>query len=141
MWVAVGTDRTSTQSPFTFKHRYHCGNKVCVQSYNKLNPRCLWTVEDSFLHAGFRCKSPVIQVLLKQSRETEITSPHTANRSHDLVQRYRLVAKKTRPKIPISHPAVSITFYPLRGSGAPSHPPIQWVQENFPAGKAAGACS
>jgi hypothetical protein len=24
--------------PFTFKHWYHCGTKVCGQSYNKLNP-------------------------------------------------------------------------------------------------------
>ena len=73
----------------------------------------------SLLHVGVRCKSPTIQFLLKQSRETEITGSRTTNRSHDLVQRLRLV-KKTRPNIPISHPAISITFDPLSGSG--THP-------------------
>jgi hypothetical protein len=74
----------------------------------------MWTADESLLHVGVCCISLASQVLLKESREKEITGSHTTNRTYHWVERYRWEVMDEPPNNPDLSPSAFHHFLLLK---------------------------
>ena len=74
-WTEDGIRYTSMLSPLTMEHLCHCGTKA-LAGVEEMGVHCLWRGGDRLLHVIVCCKLLARQMILKGSKETEISGPY-----------------------------------------------------------------